>query len=83
MTNINDIIFSENDINVMGLQTDPIVFIAHGRLTGTQFYLNSDKLILYTMTQPGAIFSARRIDTRRNLISKQKKLYINHMVIKC
>jgi hypothetical protein len=73
-TNIDNISLSENDIKVMGSQTDPIVFMAHGALTGTQFYINSDKLILYTMIQPGTIFHASQGNIRTNFIIKTKEI---------
>ena len=76
-TNPDSIVLSEEDIEIMGKsgrEADPIVFVAHGSLTGTYFYLDNINTSIYTMTQAGTILYASSYSVEDELISKIKNV---------
>ena len=72
-TNPDSIILSDEDIKIMGrtgVEADPLIFIAHGSLTGTYFYLNNKNISIYTIVQPGTILSIPSFNIEDELMSK-------------
>lgn len=68
---------TKEDLEIMGntgREGDPFIFIAHGSLTGTQFYLKNNNISVYTLTQPGTTLYADPFDTTNELIRKTKLL---------